>query len=64
MYSCSGGQSSLLTHLPLNSNKSRTLSFENRKNIARVALSPDSNTLISIDEGERPSALLAACDGN
>ncbi|ORY92665.1 putative WD repeat protein [Leucosporidium creatinivorum] len=34
-------------------NKSRTLSFENRKNIARVALSPDANTLISIDEDGR-----------
>lgn len=34
------------------SNKSRTLPFENRKNIACIALSPDGNVLISIDEGE------------
>ena len=33
------------------SNKSRTLPFENRKNIARIALSPDSNVLLSVDEG-------------
>jgi hypothetical protein len=33
------------------SNKSRTLNFENRKNIARLALSPDSTVLISVDEG-------------
>lgn len=33
------------------SNKSKTFSFENRKNIARIALSPDSNILISVDEG-------------
>ena len=33
------------------SNKSRTLAFENRKNVARVALSPDATVLISIDEG-------------
>lgn len=36
----------------LSSNKSRTLPFENRKNIASIALSPDGNVLISIDEGE------------
>ncbi|GAA5907804.1 snoRNA-binding rRNA-processing protein PWP2 [Sporobolomyces salmoneus] len=34
-------------------NKSRTLSFENRKNISRVALSPDSTVLISVDEDGR-----------
>ena len=34
------------------SNKSRTIPFENRKNIAVVALSPDSNVLITVDEGQ------------
>lgn len=34
------------------SNKSYTFPFENRKNIAVVALSPDGNVLISVDEGE------------
>ncbi|POY71835.1 hypothetical protein BMF94_5196 [Rhodotorula taiwanensis] len=34
-------------------NKSRTLAFENRKNIARIALSPDANVLISVDEDGR-----------
>ncbi|GAA5878597.1 hypothetical protein JCM16303_002136 [Sporobolomyces ruberrimus] len=34
-------------------NKSRTLAFENRKNISRVALSPDSTVLISVDEDGR-----------
>ncbi|GAA6015060.1 hypothetical protein JCM11491_001645 [Sporobolomyces phaffii] len=34
-------------------NKSRTLAFENRKNISRVALSPDSAVLISVDEDGR-----------
>lgn len=33
------------------SNKSHTFPFENRKNIAAIALSPDSNVLISVDEG-------------
>ena len=33
------------------SNKSFTFSFENRKNIASIALSPDSNVFLSIDEG-------------
>ncbi|KAI0346477.1 WD40 repeat-like protein [Trametopsis cervina] len=32
-------------------NKSYTFPFENRKNIASIALSPDSNVLISVDEG-------------
>lgn len=39
------------------SNKSYTLPFENRKNIAAIALSPDGNTLLSVDEDGR--ALLA-----
>ncbi|WWC72243.1 uncharacterized protein I206_106205 [Kwoniella pini CBS 10737] len=34
-------------------NKSRTLPFENRKNIASIALSPDGNVLMSIDEDGR-----------
>ncbi|KZT23719.1 WD40 repeat-like protein [Neolentinus lepideus HHB14362 ss-1] len=34
-------------------NKSFTFPFENRKNIAAIALSPDSNVLISIDEDGR-----------
>ena len=34
------------------SNKSRTLGFENRKNIASIALSPDGNVLLSVDEGQ------------
>ncbi|BGP39918.1 U3 snoRNP protein [Rhodotorula kratochvilovae] len=34
-------------------NKSRTLAFENRKNIARIALSPDATVLISVDEDGR-----------
>ncbi|KAF9653496.1 WD repeat protein [Thelephora ganbajun] len=34
-------------------NKSRTLPFENRKNIAAIALSPDSNVLITVDEDGR-----------
>jgi hypothetical protein len=37
------------------SNKSRTLPFENRKNVACIALSPDGQVLISIDAGEYPS---------
>lgn len=32
-------------------NASRTLSFENRKPIACIALSPNANLLLSIDEG-------------
>ena len=38
-----------LTHC---SNKSRTFAFENRKNIAAIALSPDASVLLSVDEGE------------
>ncbi|TFK70173.1 WD40 repeat-like protein [Pluteus cervinus] len=34
-------------------NKSFTFSFENRKNIAAIALSPDSNLLISVDDDGR-----------
>ncbi|KAF7318872.1 Small nucleolar ribonucleoprotein complex subunit [Mycena chlorophos] len=34
-------------------NKSWTLPFENRKNIASIALSPDANVLISVDEDGR-----------
>ncbi|KZT60952.1 WD40 repeat-like protein [Calocera cornea HHB12733] len=34
-------------------NTSRTFSFENRKNISVIALSPDSNLLISVDEDGR-----------
>ncbi|KAG1745306.1 WD40 repeat-like protein [Suillus lakei] len=34
-------------------NKSRTLPVENRKNIAAIALSPDGNILVSIDEDGR-----------
>ena len=33
------------------SNKSSTFAFENRKNIFALALSPDGNVLISVDEG-------------
>jgi periodic tryptophan protein 2 len=36
---------------PSASNKSFTFPFENRKNIAAIALSPEGNILISIDEG-------------
>ncbi|KAF4584923.1 hypothetical protein EYR40_001749 [Pleurotus pulmonarius] len=34
-------------------NKSFTFSFENRKNIAAIALSPDANVLLSVDEDGR-----------
>ncbi|KAH7344776.1 quinon protein alcohol dehydrogenase-like superfamily [Rhizoctonia solani] len=34
-------------------NKSRTLSFENRKNISAIALSSNSNLLVSVDEDGR-----------
>ncbi|MBW0497217.1 hypothetical protein O181_036932 [Austropuccinia psidii MF-1] len=34
-------------------NKSRTLNFQNRKNIYRIALSPDGNVLISVDDDGR-----------
>jgi periodic tryptophan protein 2 len=33
------------------SNKSFTFPFENRKNIECIALSPDANVLVSVDEG-------------
>jgi periodic tryptophan protein 2 len=46
--------SHILGHLTnlYHSNRSRTLPFENRKNIAAIALSPDSNVLITVDEGQ------------
>ncbi|KAL0959016.1 hypothetical protein HGRIS_014328 [Hohenbuehelia grisea] len=34
-------------------NKSYTLPFENRKNVAAIALSPDANILVSVDEDGR-----------
>ncbi|KAJ3774669.1 WD40 repeat-like protein [Lentinula raphanica] len=34
-------------------NKSHTFAFENRKNISRIALSPDGNVLLSVDEDGR-----------
>ncbi|KAH9941703.1 WD40 repeat-like protein [Epithele typhae] len=34
-------------------NKSRTFAFENRKNIAAIALSPDATVLLSVDEDGR-----------
>ncbi|CAH7689513.1 quinon protein alcohol dehydrogenase-like superfamily, partial [Phakopsora pachyrhizi] len=34
-------------------NKSRTLNFQNRKNIYRIALSPDSRVLITVDDDGR-----------
>ena len=43
-------QISILSWLSL-SNKSSTFAFENRKNISVLALSPDGNVLISVDEG-------------
>jgi len=36
--------------LDLVNHKSRTMAFENRRNISRIALSPNGSTLISIDE--------------
>jgi periodic tryptophan protein 2 len=33
------------------SNKSYTFPFENRKNITAIALSPDANVLVTVDEG-------------
>lgn len=44
---------SYLISLTSCSNKSYTLPFENRKNIAAIALSPDANVLVSVDEGVR-----------
>ena len=57
----------VLFHLPLVdyflsislSNKSFTFPFENRKNIAAIALSPDGNVLISVDEGGISFSLFA-----
>lgn len=34
-------------------NKSRVLAYEHRKNIARIALSPDGNVLLSVDTDGR-----------
>lgn len=34
------------------SNKSHTLPFETRENIAAIALSPDAHVLLVVDEGE------------
>jgi periodic tryptophan protein 2 len=34
-----------------NSNKSFTFAFEHRKNVARIALSPQGTLLLSVDEG-------------
>ncbi|KAG9104888.1 hypothetical protein FRC06_006713 [Ceratobasidium sp. 370] len=42
-----------ITIFDLVNNKSRTLPFENRKNITVIALSPNSNLLISVDEDGR-----------
>ena len=39
------------------SNKSRTLPFETRKNVAAIALTPDSNVLIAVDDGESHGVL-------
>lgn len=39
--------------LSIRSNKSRTLPFENRKNIAVIALSPDARLLLSVDDDGR-----------
>jgi hypothetical protein len=46
-YACTSIQ---LTH-SFHSNKSFTFPFQNRKNIATIALSPNGNILISVDEG-------------
>lgn len=51
-WSCAGNK---LTS-PFDSNKSFTFAFQNRKNIAAIALSPQGNILISVDEGA-PKAL-------
>lgn len=55
--SCADGRCAHL--MPRNrrqfSHASRTLPFENRKNVAHIALSRDSRLLISVDEGESAS---------
>ena len=46
------------------SNKSHTFPFENRKNLAVIALSPDANVLISVDEGApfyNPISVVIVC---
>ena len=42
----------LFFFLSIISNRSWTLPFENNKNIVKICLSPDSNTVITVDEGE------------
>ena len=44
--------SKIYNHLFLDSNKSFTFAFENRKNISSIALSRDGNILVSVDEGQ------------
>jgi len=46
------GHASYSALFNLDSNKSVTFPYENRKNIDRIALSPNSTLLISVDEGE------------
>jgi len=41
--------------LPASRNTSATLPFENRKNIDRIALSPNNAVLITVDEGAAPA---------
>jgi periodic tryptophan protein 2 len=43
---------SLERTLANDSNKSFTFAFEHRKNIERIALSPQGTLLLSVDEGE------------
>jgi periodic tryptophan protein 2 len=40
------------------SNKSHTFAFENRKNVATIALNPNGTVLISIDDGAPYASLL------
>ena len=53
--SCVNTPSSTRTNFVLSdsSNKSLTFAFENRKNISVIALSPDGNVLVSVDEDGR-----------
>jgi len=46
-HACANNQ---LTHF-FHSNKSHTFPFQTRKNIAAIALSPNANILITVDEG-------------
>lgn len=50
MVLCHGCAPKQLTTIS-NSNKSLTFAFQNRKNIAIIALNPSGNILISVDEG-------------